>query len=261
MNTDSELVEGELVVYNDSTPAPSTLFGTADPERALARMAEIATVLVDVIKDRKLFARISGKEHVTAEGWTTLGGMLGVVPVVAWTRPLEDGTGWEARVEARTLDGRIVGAAESMCSRSERTWARRDEFALRSMAQTRAIARALRAPLGQVVALAGFQPASAEEIDHDDAPAPIVDGPIPAPIRPTPEQKDELRALISTLEAADPDTDWRERCREIVGVPNDLLTETIAASLIYELQQHLAELAERGNPDQAASAQQEGERP
>jgi hypothetical protein len=63
--------------------------------------------------------------------------MLGVVPVVEWTRPLEDGAGWEARVQAFTLDGRLVGADESMCSRSESHWRTRDEFALRSMAQTR----------------------------------------------------------------------------------------------------------------------------
>lgn len=69
-----------------------------------------------------LFARISGHEHITAEGWTTLSGMLGVVPVVVWTRPNETNDGFVARVEARLLDGRVVGAAESECSRTERKW-------------------------------------------------------------------------------------------------------------------------------------------
>jgi hypothetical protein len=48
--------------------------------------------------------------------------MLGVFPVCVWTRPLErDGQqfGWEARVEARTRSGELVGAAESQCTRDE----------------------------------------------------------------------------------------------------------------------------------------------
>ena len=119
-------VKAEIV----ETTAPITLFRTSDPGLALERMSELAQALMDVVKDRKLYARISGREHLTAEAWTTLGGMVGVVPVVTWTKPLEDGSGWEARVEARTLDGRVVGAAESMCSRSESIWAKRDEYTL-----------------------------------------------------------------------------------------------------------------------------------
>ena len=124
MTTSTELAESELLpaVIDEPPPAPITLFGTSDPRIALERMSEVATVLVDVIKDRKLFARISGHEHITAEGWTTLGGMLGVVPVVVWTKPNETDDGYLARVEARTLDGRVVGAAESECSRAERRW-------------------------------------------------------------------------------------------------------------------------------------------
>jgi hypothetical protein len=111
----------ELVVY-EPPPAPN-LF-SPDPEQALKRMAELATPLADVIEAKKLYATISGRRHITAEGWTTLGGMLGVVPVVCWTRPNETGDGYVARVEARTLDGRVVGAAESSApawSRNGRT--------------------------------------------------------------------------------------------------------------------------------------------
>jgi hypothetical protein len=161
-------IRGELVNLEsevETVPAaPLTLFGTSDPCLALERMSDLARVLVDVVRDRKLFARIGGREHRTAEAWTTLGGMLGVVPVVVWTRPNETGDGYLARVEARTLDGRVVGAAESECTRAEANWEKRDAFALRSMAQTRAIGRALRAPLGQIVVLAGYEPAGAEEL-------------------------------------------------------------------------------------------------
>jgi hypothetical protein len=86
--------------------------------------------------------------------------MLGVFPVCVWTRPLErDGQqfGWEARVEARTRSGELVGAAESQCTRDENTWAKRDDYALRSMAQTRATSKALRQPLGVRDAVGGVQ--------------------------------------------------------------------------------------------------------
>jgi hypothetical protein len=249
----TEVVEGELVpeVYTEPPPAPITLFGTADPELALKRMREIAAVLVDVIKDRKLYARISGHEHITAEGWTTLGGMLGVVPVVEWTRPLEEGNGWEARVEAKTLDGRVVGAAESMCSRTENTWKTRDDYALRSMAQTRAIGRALRAPLGQIVVLAGYEPASAEEIPRSEPETP--GGPIPDTAKPTQGQLDEIRALLRSLDGIDPDTDWKQRSRELAGVPGNKLTRGGAGYLIDQLRKQLSAYT-------AADERQEGER-
>jgi hypothetical protein len=134
-------------------PAPTTLFGTTDPDIALQRMSAIAERLIDVVRDRQLVARIQGKEYLTAEAWQVVGGMVGVLPVVVWTRPNETNDGYIARVEARTLDGRVVGAAEAECSRAEKVWKDRYPSTLRAMAQTRAVSRALRAPLGQIVAL------------------------------------------------------------------------------------------------------------
>jgi hypothetical protein len=226
-------VEGDLlpdVIDSPAAPAPLTLFGN-DPQVALQRMADLARVLVDVVRDRKLFVKISGREHLTAEAWTTLGAMLGIVPVVEWTRALEDGAGWEARVVVKTMDGRVVGAAESMCSRAESTWARRDDFALRSMAQTRAISRALRAPLGQIVALAGYAPAGAEETTAE-----------PEPDRPTLLQKQKLHSHLSKLKELAPQVDWAEQCRQVAGVPSSKLTQDRAEAVIANLEVWLAEL-------------------
>jgi hypothetical protein len=244
MLPDAEIVQGELVPYDE--PAPLTLFGTSDPRVALERMADVATVLVDVIKSRKLFVRIGDGEHITAEGWTTLGGMLGIVPVVVWTRPNETGDGYLARVEACTLDGRVVGAAESECSRAERRWKTAEPFAIRSMAQTRAIGRALRAPLGQIVVLAGYEPAGAEEIPAEPAPPPAAeaDGTIPAGALPTVEQRRELVELLDELEDRDPGTDWRAKARELAGVSYEMLTEGVAAMLLRKLR---AELEREGS--------------
>jgi hypothetical protein len=238
-----EVVEGELVPVEPAPAAPITLFGTSDPRIALERMADIATALVDVIEKKNLFATISGRRHITAEGWTTLGGMLGVVAVVTSTRTNDSGDGIVAHVEARTLDGRLVGAADGECSRAESKWKNRDPFAIRSMAQTRGISRALRAPLGQIVVLAGYDPAGAEEMPTEAETKPKDDpGPIPPEHRPTPEQEARVIELLTKLREIDSETDWATRAREIAKSPYDMLTKTTIAAVIDGLE---AELADR----------------
>lgn len=167
--TDAELVEeieAELVEEGNLPaviePAPVNLFRTEDPVEIIQRASAIADQLKDVLVKQNLISNIKGREHVRVEGWTLLGTLVGVFPVLEWTRPVEGG--WEARVEARTLSGAVVGAAEAECLRSESTWKSRDDYALRSMAQTRATSKALRQPLGFVVSLAGFDPTPAEEM-------------------------------------------------------------------------------------------------
>jgi len=151
--------------------ATSTLFGTDNPAEVVERAAKVAATLADLVRKQNLIVRIQQSEHVRVEGWTLLGSMLGVFPVVVWTRPVmvdEKVVGWEARVEARTRSGEVVGAAESECLRTEKTWGNRDDYALRSMAQTRAVSKALRLPLGFVMQLAGFNPTPAEEMPMPD---------------------------------------------------------------------------------------------
>ena len=96
------------------------LFGAAEPSDVIERAEKVATALKDVISKKGLTQKIGPSEHVRVEGWTLLGSMLGVFPVCVWTRKLEDG--WEARVEARTRTGEVVGAAEAECLRSEANW-------------------------------------------------------------------------------------------------------------------------------------------
>jgi hypothetical protein len=240
--TDAEIVTGELVPIEPASAAPITLFGTSDPRIALERMADIATALVDVIEKKNLFATINGRRHITAEGWTTLGGMVGVVPIVTSTRANDAGDGIVAHVEARTLDGRLVGAADGECSRAESKWKNRDPFAIRSMAQTRGISRALRAPLGQIVVLAGYDPAGLEEMPTETAPTPKNDpGPIPPAHRPSPEQEARVVELLEKLRKQDPDVDWAERARSIAKVPYDHLTKTTMGAVIDELTAELQE--------------------
>ncbi len=172
------MASAEVEVYDGSEV---TLFGTANPAEVVERAAVVAAQLADLVRRQRLTVTIGRSEHVRVEGWTLLGSMLGVFPVVTWTRPVLDAAGvqvgWEARVEARTRSGQVVGAAESECLRSEKPWsytpakgAPRDDYALRSMAQTRAVSKALRLPLGFVMQLAGFDPTPADEMPREERP-------------------------------------------------------------------------------------------
>lgn len=132
----SEIIEGTAVEEHgtDLAPAaPSNLFRTDNPADVLARAQDTAEALMPVVRKQGLIANIQGKDHLTVEAWQTLGAMLGVTAVCEWTRKLDNG--WEARVEARTLDGRVIGAAEAECLRDEKRWADADDYAVRSMAQ------------------------------------------------------------------------------------------------------------------------------
>jgi hypothetical protein len=166
----------EFAVIEQHTP---TIAPLENPAAFVQGYVAVADTLSRVVRDKNLFKRIGDKDHVLVEGWTLLGSMLGVFPVTVWSRPVDDHNGepngWEARVEARTRDGAVIGAAEAECLRSERTWAGREDYALRSMAQTRATSKALRQPLGFVMTLAGFNPTPAEEMPRDE-PQTVVGG-------------------------------------------------------------------------------------
>lgn len=104
-----------------------------------------------------------------------------------------DGYDWEACVEIRTPDGTVVGRAEAMCSRAEETWSKRDDFAVRSMAETRAESRAFRRAIGWIVHMAGYSPTPAEEMGH--TPGEPMGAPAAAPAWTLPAS-DELTQVV-----------------------------------------------------------------
>lgn len=163
--TETQILEAEVVEPEPSTEivaAPVGNLFAADPVESLEKAKEVATALTDVLRGGGMIANIQRKEYVNVEGWQTLGSMVGVSGVVTHTENI--GNGWIATAEARTMDGRVVGRADAICSRDESTWSGRPDYALLGMAQTRAISRALRGPLGFVVKLAGFEATAAEEM-------------------------------------------------------------------------------------------------
>lgn len=248
----------EIATRDDGELAPVTLFGSNHPADIINQQRELARTLTEVVRQQNLTVAIGQSEHLRVEAWTFLGSLLGVFPVTAWTRPVMDGDqqiGWEARVEARTRSGEVVGAAEAECLRTERTWKGREDYALKSMAQTRATSKALRLPLGFIVVLAGYNPTPADEmpgvIDQvsggvpvaaDDPPAvsqatvnepatPPEDADLPEPLRgaevidfASDRMKKKLDVLVGKLRAAGHDPTGYIYAREkvaAVGVPDE----------------------------------------
>lgn len=139
------------------------------PAQLVALATEAATALAKVIADRNLYSNIQGKKFVKCEGWTTLAAMMGVTPrEVSCTE--HEGT-YTAVVElCRLTDQQVVSRASAECGPDEPTWAKRAKYARRSMALTRATAKACRLAFSWVMALSGYEVTPAEEIP-DERPA------------------------------------------------------------------------------------------
>ena len=166
---------GTLAQEGRETVAPRALLRGDTPGERLVRARELAAVFKEMVEadptsfikqlEFKDHGRKSLHPHVKVEGWTLLGQLLDtpVTPVGTVCREIDGG--FEAEAEARTLDGAVVGHAVMRCMRTERRWADNDQYALMSMAQTRAAAKALRLPFGWIATLAGYEATPAEEAE------------------------------------------------------------------------------------------------
>lgn len=223
--TTPDIVDGTAVEVYQPPPPPTSLFRTDDPVEVVAKATAVADALKDVIKQRNLYAKIQGREHVKVEGWQLLGSMLGVTAVCVATEQVANG--WKATVEARAGDGRVVGRADAVCTKDENQWKSRDDYARLSMAQTRATSKALKGPLGFVVSLAGYATTPAEEMSHDAGPQPVEE-----PARES-LPDDRVREVIAAIKRAKMPLDWARMQLVAVGAPEvpdgPILTATLQA--------------------------------
>jgi hypothetical protein len=133
-------------------------------------MAQMGVVLKDHIIKHKLYTNIKGKNYAHVEGWTFAGGLMGLFPVVKEVINLSGGTEtkWEAVVEIVGKDGRVMSRGFAVCSSKESSKRGFDEYAIMSMAQTRAIGKAYRNLVGWVMKLAGYEGTPSEEMRKVD---------------------------------------------------------------------------------------------
>jgi hypothetical protein len=149
-------------------PPDMTLAIARAPELVLAEAAKAAAALKEVIEQKPNKCVINGKTFLQFEDWQTVGRFYGITTAARTTTYLEQGRtrGYECEAEAILVaTGQVIGAAQAMCMDDEAKWKDKPLFQLRSMAQTRAQAKAFRGVLAWVAVLAGYQPTPAEEMD------------------------------------------------------------------------------------------------
>jgi hypothetical protein len=129
-------------------------------------------ILMDVVEQNNWSILLGGKKkHLMYEAWQTIGKYYGYTVKSGEANYVEYGDvkGFEAK--AWVIDNKTgieIGGAEAACLSDEPNWKNKPLFQQKSMAQTRAGAKALRQILGFVVAMAGYNPTPAEEMIKED---------------------------------------------------------------------------------------------
>jgi ribosome-associated translation inhibitor RaiA len=134
----------------------------------------LAVDLAKFIKENKLFHNIQGKEFVNVEGWQYAGSRLGILPIVEELTNISDEHEMKYQAKVKLLNLRteqVVGSGFAICSNKESGKKYYQEFAIASMAQTRAIGKAYRNILAWIIRAAGYEPTPAEEMDYLATPA------------------------------------------------------------------------------------------
>ncbi len=161
------------------------------PEEVLEDASRAAKALTKIVEDNKWMVQIGKSKHLRVEAWMTLAHFYGITGKVRECHYIQFGNavGWEAVADAvRMSTGVAISSGEAMCLNDEDNWNVRPKyewqngkrvkvgeepvplFQLRSMAQTRAISKALRNTLAWVVVLAGYSPTPAEEMTGNEQP-------------------------------------------------------------------------------------------
>ena len=154
-------------------------------KEALKNAASLAQDVAKIVKDNGLAKKFgsSPKEHVFVEGWLTISRVNNEAPhaKVESVERIGDHEVIKARAWITDASGSVVSEADGYCSTEEANWKGKPFYARASMAQTRAIGKAMRLRHAWVMVMAGFSPTPAEEMSEE-----ILS---PAPAKPKKEYK------------------------------------------------------------------------
>lgn len=142
----------ELIQYDLSKPLQTIKF---------------AEVLTKFIKEKNLTTRIQNKDYVNVEGWQFALSQLGIVPVLVSLDNHSEDKVFKYRAEVnliRLSDDKVIGKGIAICSNTEPTKKSFQEYAIASMAQTRAEGKAARMLLSWLMKAAGFETTPTEEM-------------------------------------------------------------------------------------------------
>jgi hypothetical protein len=142
-------------------------FDLSKPEQSI----KVAEILQKFVKEKKLTSNIKGKDYPQVEAWQFAGSQLGLYPIVTEVQNIstDKEIKYAAWVDIRRInDDRVMSRGFAICSNLETTKRAFDEYAICSMAQTRAEGKAFRMLLSWLMKAAGFEATPAEEMDFAD---------------------------------------------------------------------------------------------
>lgn len=137
---------------------------------SLDDITTFAETVKKFIYDKKLWMNIQGNGYVYVEGWQLMGGLLGITPIIESVTDLSTDDTIRYRAEVKLMRGdMVVSSGMALCTNKEKGKTGFAEYAVASMAQTRAIGKAYRIYLGWIMKMAGFESTPLEEMETGKA--------------------------------------------------------------------------------------------
>ncbi len=128
-----------------------------------------ANDLKKIIVENNLYTPIKGKNYVNVEGWQIAGAFIGVMPIVKTVENISDDKAIKYRAEVELVNigtDKVVGYGVAVCSNKEVGKGGFEEYAVASMAQTRATGKAYRLSIGWLLKMAGYETTPVEEVEN-----------------------------------------------------------------------------------------------
>ena len=188
-------------------------------------LIELAEVLRAHIKKQQLFTMIGGKAYPHVEAWQFAGSCIGLFPVLESLdkESAEPGVHrYRATVKLVDLNGNERGRGVAICTNEESRKKTFDEYAVASMAQTRATGKAFRLCIGWVLKTAGYESTSADEMQDVNMYGDVPLDELTLPFKPfTPLKDVEYEDIAHAISWASAKTrkafhGWAERAEEYI---------------------------------------------
>jgi len=137
----------------------------SNPERVM----NLANTIKEYATENNLVETIKSKAYPMVEAWQYAGSLVGLFPMVVEVENISTETEIKYRAIVEVIEratGNVVGRGWAICSNKESRKKYFEEYAVCSMAQTRATGKAFRLLIGWIFKAAGYQPTPAEEMEE-----------------------------------------------------------------------------------------------
>lgn len=154
----------------DSESKKVAVIKTFNIKPSLVDTRKLVNELMKYVDDNRLSVSIAGKRFLQIEAWQFTGSQLNLTAIITDLQDVSTETDKKYRATAEIYHnptGQLVSRGFASCSKSESKKKTFDEFAIESMAQTRAIGKAYRNILAWLPKLAGYEGTPVEEITQD----------------------------------------------------------------------------------------------